>query len=566
MYKIAFFLLLCLLCFNPSMTCQVKESIQLNDKSYIELNDEFNQSIDDSLIAIQYANAYMDKAVFEKDTLQIAYAHYLKLMLNNNEDNKLNTYDTIIQLTENLKNQNFPSIAYYDKGVYYHNKRKFKPALDSYILALSFNNGSNKNNLDFLIKSAIGNLKNRIDDNEEALKLFKENWKFVLSNNLIQSSPEHYFQVLFSLADSYRKNDSLITAKKFNKLGLTESLKLKDSLRYYHFLLNQGLIDFHLKLYDSSKFNIEKSLPFLYQINDNPNLAVGYYYRGKLHLLSNNEEKAINAFKKVDSIFQITNDILPEIKESYTILIDHYKKNNDLEKQLFYIERLIQVDKLLTENFKYLSKNITQNYDIPTLLLQKQNIINQLNRENELHKKIKHFTLLLALITAIFGIYQFFRRKSVKRKFNELMNMQIQEATIFTENEKSQLKKIESDIPIEIINLILSSLSNFETNKDFLDKKITLNSLAKKINTNSTYLSKVINTQVGMSFSNYLKKIRVEYALQSLKENNIYTKYSIKAIAEEFGFNSAESFTKAFYKELGIYPSEFIKNLIKTRK
>jgi AraC-like DNA-binding protein len=545
---------------------QENNFLNFDNKSFNEINEGFYKNIQDSLIAIQYANAYLEKAVIKEDTLHIAFGYFLKSMIEGDEKIKLHTYDTIIELTKNFKNKNFPSIAYYDKGAYYHNKRMFKPALDNYLLALTYNDGSIKENLDFLLKSAIGNLKNRINDNQEALKLFKENWEFVLKNNFIESSPDHYFQVLFSLTDSYRKNDSLTVADKFNKLGLKESINLKDSINYYHFVLNQGLIDFYLKKYDSSKFNIEKGLEYLITINDNPNIAVGYYYRAMLNLQINNEEKAVRDFKRVDSIFQITNDILPEIKDSYTYLIDYYKKNSDLENQLFYIERLIQVDEILTENFKYLSKNITQNYDIPTLLLQKQNIINQLNKENELHKKIKYFTLLLALITAIFGVYQYFRRKSVKRKFNELMNKQIPDATIFTENEKSQLNKIESDIPIEIINLILSSLSSFETNKDFLDKKITLNSLAKKINTNSTYLSKVINTQVGMSFSNYLKKIRVEYALQSLKENKVYTKYSIKVLAEEFGFNSAESFTKAFYKELGIYPSEFIKNLIKTRQ
>ena len=38
------------------------------------------------------------------------------------------------------------------------------------------------------------------------------------------------------------------------------------------------------------------------------------------------------------------------------------------------------------------------------------------------------------------------------------------------------------------------------------------------------------------------------------------------AIAQEVGFNNSESFSKAFYKKTGIYPSYFIKQLEKENK
>ncbi|NVK53168.1 MAG: AraC family transcriptional regulator, partial [Flavobacteriaceae bacterium] len=42
-----------------------------------------------------------------------------------------------------------------------------------------------------------------------------------------------------------------------------------------------------------------------------------------------------------------------------------------------------------------------------------------------------------------------------------------------------------------------------------------------------------------------------------------FRKYSVKAIAHEVGFNTAESFSKAFFKFAGIKPSYFIKELNK---
>ena len=42
-----------------------------------------------------------------------------------------------------------------------------------------------------------------------------------------------------------------------------------------------------------------------------------------------------------------------------------------------------------------------------------------------------------------------------------------------------------------------------------------------------------------------------------------YDKVSIRAIANEIGFNTTEAFSKSFYKTTGIYPSFFMKQLEK---
>jgi AraC-like DNA-binding protein len=50
-----------------------------------------------------------------------------------------------------------------------------------------------------------------------------------------------------------------------------------------------------------------------------------------------------------------------------------------------------------------------------------------------------------------------------------------------------------------------------------------------------------------------------------LQAQPVLQNYTIASLASEFGFNSAEAFSAAFYKKYKIKPSFFIKELNKTR-
>ena len=130
------------------------------------------------------------------------------------------------------------------------------------------------------------------------------------------------------------------------------------------------------------------------------------------------------------------------------------------------------------------------------------------------------------------------------------------------EEESDEIEEI--GISPEIIESIMTRLKVFESEKKYLSQRISLNEMAKDFETNSTYLSKIINLKKGKNFSQYINDLRIDYAVEELKENTTFRKYTIKAIANECGFKSAESFSKSFYKKHGIYPSYYLKQLQQT--
>jgi len=87
--------------------------------------------------------------------------------------------------------------------------------------------------------------------------------------------------------------------------------------------------------------------------------------------------------------------------------------------------------------------------------------------------------------------------------------------------------------------------------------------MAKKLKTNTSYLSKIINNHLDKSFSIYINELRINYAILELKNNKRLRQYSVKAIAEDMGYKNADAFSRYFRAATGISPSVYIKKIDK---
>ena len=154
----------------------------------------------------------------------------------------------------------------------------------------------------------------------------------------------------------------------------------------------------------------------------------------------------------------------------------------------------------------------------------------------------------------------FYRKRLIyKKRFENLIARKTAIPSVIS------YKKNSLSIPKSTVDDILMKLSVFEEKKQFLDSSLSLNKLAKEMNTNSNYLSKIINFHKKSNFSFYITDLRINYVIIALQEKPKLRDYTIKAIALEIGFGNAESFTKAFLRKTGIYPSYFIKQLEKKK-
>ena len=186
-------------------------------------------------------------------------------------------------------------------------------------------------------------------------------------------------------------------------------------------------------------------------------------------------------------------------------------------------------------------------------------ISNTLINRQILNSRYINLLAFIIVLSATFFIIGYHNQAKLINELKSNINQVNTHSNKQLDNKLNEKKEI--DIEKSTINYVLSELEEFETNLGFLEQGISLISLAKRSNTNPSYLSKIINTYKGQNFSNYINDLRINHVLVRLKTDRKLGLYTIKAIAEETGYSNSQSFTNAFYKKTGHYPSNYIRQL-----
>lgn len=96
--------------------------------------------------------------------------------------------------------------------------------------------------------------------------------------------------------------------------------------------------------------------------------------------------------------------------------------------------------------------------------------------------------------------------------------------------------------------------------KQYIDmnyyKKISIAEIAKNCYLSRPYIRNIFQANIGLSPKQYLKKVRMEKAVELLTETN----YQIALIAKSVGYEDQLQFSKAFKLTFGMSPSEYRAN------
>lgn len=115
-------------------------------------------------------------------------------------------------------------------------------------------------------------------------------------------------------------------------------------------------------------------------------------------------------------------------------------------------------------------------------------------------------------------------------------------------------------------NELLILLTEFIVEKkNFLDVDLSLSKVAQELETNTKYLSQLINSTYNKNFNVYINELRVLEA-KKIMCHKLGEVITIEAISQQAGFKSKSSFYTAFKNYTGLTPADFLKQNSNNRR
>jgi len=396
----------------------------------------------------------------------------------------------------------------------------------------------------------------------------------------------------FIVAGKYYRKAVVINFKKGNRKSLSAN---------YNGL---GDLFYNLKKPDSSLFFYRKSLEIKRQIGFKKGMAASLKGIGSVYsqLLNNNEQafiyftEALGLAKEIGAAYDIAelnaclgelfynkNDLktaLPYLKDgldyaqkenAYDIVLTCSRllteisvKNGEPVKSVEYFKRFREAqDTIFNQSKTRAILEMQTKYET-----EKKEKENQVLMENAQQQRTKiSFLIVFAVIVTLLGlvISLLYRQKSKALQQIVLKNLEI----VKTENHLEAHKQFHqsheenslTDVPLEIIEntrlgLLIKFQKHVEEDKPYLKAGLSLDDVCRRIGTNRTYLSQMINENYNQNFNGYVNDLRIKEArrLLSLPEFN---HISVEGIGSMAGFSSKVTFHTNFKSLIGVTPSYY---------
>ncbi|WP_298514106.1 AraC family transcriptional regulator [uncultured Kordia sp.] len=529
-----------------------------NDVSFDDLVRSYREFRDkEPSKALEYALQAKSLAVVQGDTKQLSLADYYiatcEMELEQNKTALTHIESAIAQAT--TINDTLLLYKYlFIKGSILSKLGDDSKAIKVYMQSKNYAKGNSVKEIASLCEITL--IKKLHKDFEEAIALYKDILKRLSALTETRDTKYYRLIALVGITDTYLRMQNTVEAKVYNEIGLKNSSKNQNARAYYSLLMNKAIIQYQETQYNAS-IVLTKQVEAYAEGKDESLYVTSLFYLGKNAYKLKSYTESILQLEKTYAVMKASENVYSNEKELHEFLTAAYTEEKNTEKASYHLQQYTALEKKQSAEDLKLNNEMHALVDIVPLKTKIHTLDKQLTQESKSKKGyiITSIGLLLVLISSVF--YYRARNKRVQKKFAVLL----QKVSALEKDKKEKVETQKDTVSDEKIQAILKKLAKFEKNETYLSKDCSLGVMAEALETNTAYLSKVINTYKGKSFTAYITELRIETALVNLKNNKKLQSYTIMAIADEFGFKRQETFSRAFKLYTGIYPSQYIRNL-----
>ena len=311
--------------------------------------------------------------------------------------------------------------------------------------------------------------------------------------------------------------------------------------------------------------------------------SLSLYRKGKMYPVLQDNLRTVQLFdlgmadcfyhtKQVDSAFfygekyiksyPLTKVSKENLLMAYNIMTQCYSAKGDTKNAYRFAQESLALIKSI-EGIKSKSLNFLHDYDLEVIKAESNKIIAAKN-----YFKISLFGILIVLAIVVFSFYYYHKDQNEKHTRFVKIIQDLKESksaefdAIPINTTEVQPKPLLDD---ELIDKLALGLKKLEQKEAFLDPNFKLAFVAKKLNTNTAYLSQYFNQVMQKTFSEYTQELRIHYVLQKLVDAPYFRKYTLQAIAEEVGYKDANTLVRVFKKQTGLSPNYYIEKLKNTK-
>jgi AraC-like DNA-binding protein len=561
-----------------------KEYLAIQSKIRFSINGDFDEGLK-FVRQLQQSN--------NPQHLAFAYgaASYL-YQLKNNKAKSEESYQTALKhwekMTESNEKIKLRSYLYNYRGLAEWKRRNFSKALTNYQEGVRLSSKINDVIQIVKFKSNIALVNEQVGNYELSIKYLRQNNEFLDKNENLydrdqfQNSKSNINNNLGNSYEAYyakNRNRSVLldSAEYFYKKSITYSQNYIDNK------MNAKLSLGNIYVFKKDFANAEKiyyDIAIYAKQSGNENyFKIANFNLGDLYYSQKKYDRSLIFLKKIDSLLEKNKTIDNSYFRSNFIQAKIYSIKN--EPELAYKHSKLYLDSYENYEGELRDEALEVNYQLGTADLSEEmvNVREKYKYEVFRNKALKIFYVILVIGIVFFLIKNIRDKNKAHKKMNTLIEefkanlekkeiekeQQIPEEVIVPELEEVevQLKKENANLSIDEAkeNKIVEKLLALEEKLEYLNADFTLAYAAKKIKTNTTYLSYVVNKRFGKSFGEYTNELKINYVINQMITNHLYRKYSTQAIAESVGFKNAVSFAKSFRKRTGVSPAQFANNI-----
>ncbi|NER15283.1 helix-turn-helix domain-containing protein [Leptobacterium flavescens] len=451
---------------------------------------------------------------------------------------------------------------YLTKALLLYDLKDYEGAMKNNLKVLSYAKKEKNRRIKLKVNYNIALIKTRMNNFTGALDIHLKNLNAFKNEGLTALSKDHQVLFLHTLIAISRIQTDLENYSEANEY-CNEVIKYSEILglykyKAYGFLGLGNLYSLTCKYYNALQNLGKAERTELYETDIYFHSQV-HLYRARTYFHQKHYKKTIKELHKAEDYFDPRFFNPRDSHEINVLYARSYQNLEDLESASRYSNNAFDFYESNKRRLNVINTSLTSEYDMSFL----REEIDELSLRSKIQRN-KSYTALTALLLVSFFFLIYYQKQQARNKriFDALiLDLDAQKDITVLEPVRVAQKEIVPKKEDRKFKELLEKITIFEKENGYLDNHCTLNEVAKRLKTNTSYLSKFINNYKGVSFTKYLTELRIDYALNRLKNDKQFRKYTIKSIAQEVGFNSPEPFAKAFKKKTGIYPSYFIKKL-----